>query len=360
MERMKSLLRKAMEAGTVGISTGLEYNPGRYATTEELIEVSKVAAEYGGFYATHLRNEAEGLLDSVEETLRIGREVGIPVQLSHHKAEGKTNWGRVRESLARMDAARAAGQDVLCDQYPYTAFMTGLSVRILPSWAQEGSHEDVGERLKRPEIEERIVGELKRQSIDWELLQIAIVQGDRSMQGHTVAALARERGMEPEVFVVRLLAAEGGMVACIAFQMSEEDVKTVMRHPCTAIGSDAATTALSGKRAEDKIHPRGYGTFPRVLGHYARDEALFPLEEAVRKMTGLPAARLKLKDRGMVKEGYFADLVAFDPARVIDTATYPEPHSFAEGIDHVWVNGRKAWEKGRHTGARSGRVLRRG
>lgn len=358
MEKMKALMREAMEQGTIGISTGLEYTPSRYARTEELIEVSKVAAEYGGFYATHMRNEAEGLLDSVEETLRIGREAGIPVQLSHHKAEGKPNWGRVKESLALMDAARAEGLDVLCDQYPYTAFMTGLSVRVLPQWAQEGSHEEVGERLKRPEVEERIVEELKRAEIDWDLLQIAITHVDRSMQGHTVAALAGQSGIDPELFVVRLLAEEKGMVGCIAFQMSEDDVKTVMRDPHTAIGSDAATTAPEGKRGQDKIHPRAYGTFPRVIGHYARDEKLFPLEEAVRKMTSLPAQRLKLKDRGQIREGFYADLVAFDPAHVSDTATYPEPHRFARGIEHVWVNGKKVWEQGRHTGSHPGRVLR--
>lgn len=358
LERMKSDLREAMEQGTIGISTGLEYTPSRYARTEELIELSKVAAEYGGFYATHMRNEAEGLLDSVEETLRIAREARIPVQLSHHKAEGKPNWGRVRESLAMMDAARAEGLDVLCDQYPYTAFMTGMSVRVLPQWAQEGSPQEIAERLKRPEIEARIVAELKRQEIDWDLLQIAIVHEDRSMQGFTVAELAKQREVEPEVFVVRLLASERGMVACIAFQMSEDDVKTVMSHPCTAIGSDAATTSPEGKRGQDKIHPRGYGTFPRVLGHYSRDEGLFPLEEAVRKMTSLPAQRLKLKDRGLLKEGCYADLVAFDPARILDTATYPHPHSFAEGIGSVWVNGQLVWEQGRHTEALPGRVLR--
>ncbi|MBW3625641.1 MAG: amidohydrolase family protein, partial [Armatimonadetes bacterium] len=242
---------------------------------------------------------------------------------------------------------------------PYTAFMTGLSVRVLPSWAQEGAPQEVAERLKQPEVEERIVEELKRRGgCDWDLLQIAIAHEDRTMQGRTVAELAKQRGLEPEVFVVRLLAAERGMVGCIAFQTSEDDVKTVMRHPCTAIGSDAATTSPDGRRGQDKIHPRGYGTFPRVLGHYSRDEGLFPLEEAVRKMTGLPARRLKLKDCGLLKEGYYADLVAFDPARVSDTATYPEPHCYARGIEHVWVNGQLVWEKGKHTGALPGKVLR--
>ena len=359
MDTMKRILRESMESGTVGLSTGLEYTPSRYARTEELIELSKVVAEFGGFYATHMRNEAEGLLDSIAETLRIAREAGVPAQVSHHKAEGKANWGKVKESLAMMDDARAAGIDVLCDQYPYTAFMTGLSVRVLPPWAQDGTLEEVAERLKRPEFEERVVDALRAEPRDWDLLQIAVVHGDRTMQGRTVAALAAERGLDPEVFVVRLLAAEHGLVGCIAFQMSEEDVKTVMRHPFTAIGSDSAAISPHGKRSQDKIHPRAYGTFARVLGHYARDEGLFPLEEGVRRMTSLPAQRLRLSDRGTIHGGAFADLVAFDPARIIDTATYPEPHAFARGVQHVWVNGKAVIERGRHTGALPGRVLRR-
>ncbi len=355
---MRHLMREAMEQGTWGLSTGLEYTPSRYAHTEELIELSKVVAEHGGFYATHMRDEADHLLDSVEETIRIGREAGVALQISHHKAEGKPNWGRVKESLAMMDAARADGLDLMWDQYPYTAFMTGLSVRVLPHWAQEGSPQEVAERLKRPEVEERIVDELKRLAVDWDLLQIAIVHSDRSMQGKTVAALARERDCAPEVFVVRLLAAEKAMVACIAFQMSEEDVRTVMSHPVTSIGSDAATTAPDGRRGQDKVHPRTYGTFPRVLGHYARDEGLFQVEEAVRRMTTLPASRLKLTDRGRIAEGFHADLVAFDPALVADTATYPDPHSFPRGIERVWVNGVAVVANGAHTGALPGRVLR--
>jgi N-acyl-D-amino-acid deacylase len=355
---MQDLLRETMRQGAAGISSGLEYTPSRYATTEELIEVSKAAAEFGGFYATHMRDEAAGLINSVEESIRIGREAGIAVQISHHKAEGKPNWGRVKESLALMDAARAEGLDVLCDQYPYTAFMTGLSIRVLPSWAQEGTPEEVAERLRRPEIEEKVVDALKAANPDWDLLQIAIAHKDRAMQGRTVASLAAERGMDPALFAVRLLAEEKGMVACIAFQMSEEDVKTVMRHPCTAIGSDAAATSPEGERGRDKIHPRAYGSFPRVLGLYSREEGVFPLEEAVRRMTSLPARRLRLKDRGVLREGSYADLVAFNPATVRDTATYAEPHSYPQGIDYVFVNGEPVIEKGRHTQRLPGRVLR--
>jgi N-acyl-D-amino-acid deacylase len=358
MKVMKDLLRLSMETGTAGLSSGLEYTPSRYAKTEELIELSKVAGEYGGFYATHMRDEAGGLLDSVAESIRIGREAGVGVQISHHKAEGKPNWGKVRDSLAMMDAARSEGVDVLCDQYPYTAFMTGLSVLVMPHWAQDGTPDEASARLKLPEYEARVVETMKAMHHDWSLLQIAIVHGDRSLQGKLISDIAKERGVEPEVFVTRLLANEKGMVACIAFQMSEDDVKTVMHHPCTAIGSDSATASPNGSRGKDKIHPRGYGTFPRVLGHYSRDEGVFPLEEAVRRMTSLPASRLRLKDRGVIREGAFADLVAFDPARILDEATYPDPHAYPVGIEGVWVNGEPVIWKGAHTGRKPGRVLR--
>jgi N-acyl-D-amino-acid deacylase len=358
LKTMSLLLREGLDQGLFGLSTGLEYTPSRYAQTEELFLLSQVVAEYGGFYATHMRNEADGLLDSVAEAIRIGRESGAAVQISHHKAEGRANWGRVKESLALVDAARAEGLDVMSDQYPYTAFMTGLSIQVLPGWAQEGTLAEVAERLRIPETEERVIENLKAAGHDWERFQIAIVQKDRSMQGRTVAALAAERGLEPEVFVVRLLVEEKGLVGAIAFQMSEEDVKTVMRHPFTAIGSDGATSSPTGKRGEDKIHPRTYGTFPRVLGHYVREERVLPLEEAIRRMTSLPASRLRLQDRGRVREGNYADLVAFDPNTIRDTATYPEPHAFAKGIEHVWVNGTPVLQNGKHTQRLPGRILR--
>lgn len=360
LARMRALLRQALEEGAFGLSTGLEYAPGRFAQTDELVELAREVAAVEGLYATHLRDEADELLASVEEALRIGRESGAAVQLSHHKAEGRRNWGAVSRSLARVEDARAAGLDVACDVYPYTAFMTGLGVRTLPSWAQEGSAEEMAARLREAEYRARVLAEMQGLCLDWEQLRIASARHDRSLQGRSVAEIARERGQTPQEAVLDTLIAAEGMVTGILFEISEEDMRAVMRFAHTAIASDSATRAATGLLAEDRVHPRGFGTFPRVLGRYVREEKLLTWEAAIHRMTGLPAARLGLKRRGVLRPGAYADLVVFDPERVADEATYAEPLRYPTGIRHVFVNGAAVIRDGEETGARPGWVLRRG
>ncbi len=358
--RMRDLLRRTMEEGAFGFSTGLEYAPGRYAQTDELTALAQEVAAAGGLYATHLRNEAEGLIESVEEALAIARGSGAALQLSHHKAEGRRHWGTVERTLAMIDAARAAGLDAACDVYPYTAFMTGLGVRTLPAWAQEGSIEQVAESLRDPSTRDRVLVEMTALGLDWERIQIAIARNHREVQGLSLADIARERGVTPPEAVVDLIIAENGLVTGISFEIDEEDMRRVMRYEHTSIGSDSATRAITGPLAEDLIHPRGFGTFPRVLGRYARDEGVLSWEQAVRKMTGLPASRLGLKRRGVLAPGAHADLVLFDPATIVDTATYENPFQYPAGIRHVYVNGTAVIQDGEETGARPGRVLRKG
>lgn len=357
LREMQKLVEKAMEEGAFGLSTGLEYPPGRFADTEEIIALAQVAAEKGGFYATHLRDEGDHLLEAVEEALVIGEKARIRVQLSHHKAEGRKNWGKVRQSLRRIEEARKRGVDVACDQYPYTAFMTGLSIKILPSWALEGTSEEIVERLKHPETRRRILQEIRSRKVDWDLLQIAIARGHRSCQGKTLAQLAEDQGRSPEEVALDLLVEERGVVACIAFEMSEEDIQTVLRWPYTAIGSDSASTAPQGPLSEDCPHPRHYGTFPRILGRYVRELGVLSLEEAIRRMTSLPADRIGLTDRGRIAPGYWADLVIFDPHTVVDCSTYRHPHQAPKGINYVLVNGEVVVEEGLLTENLPGRVL---
>jgi len=360
LDAMKALVAEAMDEGAFGLSTGLEYTPGRFAELPELVELARVAAEKGGFYATHLRSEADGLLDSVAEALAIGREAGIPVQLSHHKAEARRNWGMVDRSLAMVDRACAEGLDVALDQYPYTAFMTGMWLRVLPEWAQKGEADEMIARLADPEERRRVLEGIRARNVDWDLLQIAVARGHRELQGRTVAEIAKERNADPAETALDILIAERGMASVISFDMSEEDVRKVMRHPLTAIGSDGVSTTSYGRLGEDRPHPRSYGTFPRVLGRYVRELGLLSWEDAVRKMTSLPASRIGLERRGVLAKGNVADLVAFDPDTVIDVATYSEPHRFPAGIQYVVVAGTVVIDDGIHTGARPGRVLRRG
>ncbi|NLC59007.1 MAG: D-aminoacylase [Armatimonadetes bacterium] len=360
LRQMRDLLREALEEGAVGLSTGLEYPPGRYATVEEIAVLAEEVAAVDGLYATHLRDEADGLIEAVEEALEVARRSGVRLQLAHHKAENRPNWGKVQHTLARVDAARAAGIDVACDVYPYTAFMTGLGVRTLPAWMQEGSVEQVAERLRDSATRARVLAEMSRMAVDWEHLQIGVSPHDRSLQGRRVVEIARERGISPAEAVIDILAQATGVVAVITFAIAEEDLRTVLRHPLTSVGSDSGTRHADGPLAEDRIHPRGFGTFPRVLGRYVRETPVLTWEEAIHKMTGLPASRLSLARRGVLQVGAYADLVAFDPATVIDHATYEEPHRYPEGIRHVFVNGVAVVRDGKQTGALPGRVLRRG
>lgn len=323
--KMQGLVREGMEAGAVGLSTGLFYAPGRYAKTEEVIALARVVAQYGGLYATHMRDEADHLLDSIRETLRIGEEARVPVQISHHKAMGRKNWGKVVESLALVERARQRGLDVTSDAYPYTAGSTTLAALARGGALALVAPSDV---------------------------LIASTPHRHEYEGKTLEELCRLTGKPLHETVSALVAEEGEGVVAVIFGMDEADVRRVLAHPTTMIGSDGIPSV------EGKPHPRLYGTFVRVLGTYAREEHLFSLEEAVFRMTGFPAQKFYLTDRGVIREGAYADLVVFDPQAIADIGTYQEPRRYPPGIDYVIVNGKVTADHGHHTGARNGRMLR--
>jgi N-acyl-D-amino-acid deacylase len=329
MAAMKATVAEGLEAGALGLSSGLVYDPGRFAATDELVELCALMHGTGALYATHMRDESTGLLDSVREAIAIGERAGVPVQISHHKASGRGAWGLVRESLKLIEAAQRRGLSVHADQYPYTAGST-----ILSAVYRDG-------RLRGA------IGDLTGEDV-----VIASTESHPQWEGHSLAQLGRELGCSAEQAAEQVLAADSG-VTCVLHAMCEEDVRTVMRHPSTMIGSDGIPTL------EGKPHPRLYGTFARVLGHYARDEGLFPMQEAVYRMTGFAAAKFGLQDRGVVRAGVFADLLLFDPAKIVDLGTFEDPKRRPAGIHAVFVNGERAVEGGAATGVRTGRVLRR-
>lgn len=325
LRQMQDWVTEAMEQGACGLSTGLIYEPGRWSATEEIVDLCRRIAPFGGVYATHMRNEGEGLLDAVDETLRIGREAGCAVHISHHKATGDATRGYIERSLAKSDAARQAGQQVTLDMYPYTAGSTRLEALV---------------RLGR------IDGDYA------ERLRLATVPGHPEFEGKTLADVALLVDLPPEQAAARILEGPGRETVAIQFSMREEDVETNLRHPSMMIGSDGLPVM------EGLPHPRLFGTYPRVLGHYVREKGIISLPEAVRRMTSLSAQTFGLTDRGEIRPGYWADLALFDPDTVIDTATYDDPKREPTGIALVVVNGAVAYENGRHTGAGSGRMLR--
>lgn len=360
---MKRRVAEALEAGAWGLSTGLIYPPGCYATTAEIVELSRVAARYGGLYATHLRNEGDHLLEALEEALKIGREADIPVQISHHKAVGRANWGRVEQSLARLEAARAAGQDVTCDQYPYVATSTSLRT-LIPKWAHEGGTEALLARLADPPTVARIRAEVLTEYPEqdaWERIFVSEVGSPecKEWEGRSLAEIGALWGEDPLTALIRLLREDRARCGMVHFAMCEEDVERVLQHETTMIGSDSSARATRGPLRRGRPHPRCFGTFPRVLGRYVRERGLLTLEEAVHKMTGRPAARLGLRGRGTLARGQYADLVVFDPQRIRDRATFAEPYQLAEGIHAVYVNGQLVVQDGQPTGVLPGRVLRR-
>lgn len=363
-ERMRLLLRQALAEGAWGLSTGLIYPPGSYATTGEIIDLARELVPVGGVYFTHVRDEGARLLEAVVEAIQIGQEAGVPVQIAHHKAGGEENWGRVKDSLRLIEEARARGVDVTCDQYPYTASSTGLST-ILPRWAHDGGSERLLARLRDPTTRQRLAAECAANGDSWGgwdklLISSVRTEANKKYEGKSLAEIARERGQEPVEAALDLLLEEELAVGMVRFGMNEEDVRTVMRHPWVMVASDGSALAPYGRLARGKPHPRNYGTFARVLGRYVREQGVLRLETAICKMTGLPAWRLRLWDRGLLRPGCHADLVLFDPERVGDRATFADPHRYPDGIDMVVVNGTVTVEGGHHTGARAGRVLRRG
>ena len=368
MEEMKSLVAEAMGAGAFGLSTGLIYPPGTYSKTDEIIELCKVVAKYGGIYASHIRSERAGLIEAVKEALTIGEKAKIPVEISHHKAAGRSNWGKTVETLKLMEEARARGVDVTCDQYPYNAGMTSLAT-LLPPWIREGGIDKMLERLRNPEERERAREEMRQSSKEWENLvadcgweniYVSAVSSDKNkpLEGKSLAEIAKIRGKDEFTVLCDLLIEEKGRVAIILFIMDKDDIRRVMRSRLQMVGTDCWASAPYGILRAGKPHPRFYGTYPRILGRYVREEGVLTLEEAVRKMTSLPAQRLGLMDRGLLRPGMWADIVIFDPDRVIDKATYQNPHQYPEGIEYVLVNGKIVVEKREHKGIPAGKILR--
>lgn len=371
---MAGLVSDAMKQGAYGASTGLIYSPNAYAKLDELIALSKPAAATGGIYASHLRYDGEKLRDGIEEAIAIGEGAKIPVHVFHLKVTGASNFGRMKEVIVIVEAAHKRGQEVHADQYPYVASSTGLS-QTIPPWAHEGGGAKLAERLKDPETRARIRKEMDDPHPIWENrlisagtwhnVQIASVpaqtgieSGYKRYEGKRVDEAAREAGKDPYDFVFDLLIANRGSVSCVWFIINEDDLKLAMRQPWVSIGSDGSALATSGPLRTGVPHPRNFGTFPRVLGKYVREEHVLTLEQAVHKMSGLTAQQMHLADRGLIKEGLAADLVIFDPATVADRATFSDPFQYPVGISTVIVNGRVVLDNGRHTGERPGVVIR--
>ena len=359
LRKMKGLVDDAMKDGAYGMSTGLIYPPSVYGKTPEIIELAKVSAKHGGLYASHIRGEEDySLIPAVKEAIEIGEKAGLPVQIAHFKASGKKAWGMVKQSLSLVEEARARGVDVAFDQYPYIASSTGLAA-VLPHWAHEGGPEKMMERLRDPELRKRMWKE-QRMDRDWNGVLVVFAKNNPQYNGKTIADIAKEQGKKPHDAAYDLLLAENTIVPAVMFGMSEKDVKYVMRSPIGMVGSDGSAISPNGILGIGKPHPRYYGTFPRVLGKYAREEKVISMEEAVRKMTSAPALRLGFKDRGLLREGYKADVVVFDPLTVKDEATFTDPHRFPSGIPYVVCNGVFTIDKGKHTGKLPGRMLRKG
>lgn len=362
LQEMMAIVAESMREGAFGLSTGLFYVPGAFARTDEVVALARVAGEHGGIHVSHMRDEAQGVLDSIRETVAIGEEGGLPTQVTHHKIIGRAGWGLSVETLRLVADARRRGVDVTIDQYPYTASSTSFAAALFPSWALEGEAGDRAARLADPETKDRIRAAVvekilnERGGGDASRLQVAACPHDPSLDGQTLAAILGGRGrpvtVEAAADLVLEIVENGGATG-IFHAMAEEDVERILVSPLTMVASDGQIPVFGKGRP----HPRSYGTFARVLGVYVRDKALLALEEAVRKMTSLPATRVGLGDRGLVRPGMKADLVVFDPGTIRDRATFEEPHAYAEGVSHAVVNGFVVVDEGRLTGVRAGRIL---
>jgi dihydroorotase/N-acyl-D-amino-acid deacylase len=369
LEQMKKLVAQAMNDGALGLSTSLQYVPARFAKTDEIVELAKVARQFGGIYATHQRSEANALDQSLAEVFEIARRARIPVEIWHLKTAYKKNWGRMPEVLNKIRRARSQGLDITADIYPYIAGSTSLSA-CLPPWALEGGVEKVLARLRDPQTRERLKQEISSDARDWEniylgsggpggVLVSAVVNRElESVQGKRISEIAEEQKKDPLDAVFDLLLADHGQTSAIYFMMSEADMNAAMRAPFVSFCTDSGARATDGPLAGSKSHPRGWGSYPRILGRYVRDQKLLSLEAAIQKMTGAPAARVSIRDRGLLKPDLFADITIFDPARVMDRATFEMPNQYPEGIQYVLVNGQIAVDKGQRTPVLSGRVVR--
>jgi N-acyl-D-aspartate/D-glutamate deacylase len=369
IDAMRELVRREMEAGALGIGSSLIYAPGTFASTEELIELCREAAKYKGMYISHLRSEADSLLEAVDELIRISREARIPAEIYHLKAAGEPNWAKMDAVIQKVEAARREGLKITADMYTYTAGSTGFDACV-PPWARDGGYEALFRRLQDAPTRNRILEEMTAPPRGWENLCVAAGAPERillvgfkndalkPLTGKTLAEVAAMRGTHPWNTVLDLMLEDRTRVGVVFFLMSEENVRKQLKLPWVSFGSDAASMAPEGVFLKSSTHPRAYGNFARWLGKYVREERLVPLPEAIRRLTGLPATNLGLEGRGFVKPGMYADVVVFDPATIADRATYEKPHQYAAGVRHVLVNGVAVLKDGEHTGALPGRALK--
>lgn len=368
LEAMRRLVRQAMEEGAMGVASALIYAPGTYADTWELIELCKAAAPYGGMYISHMRSEGNRLLEAVEELITIARQAGVRAEIYHFKAAGRENWHKLERAIERLERARAEGLEITADMYPYTAGATGLNA-AMPPWVQEGGMDRWIARLRDPRTRARVIQEMRTASNEWENLLLAagspeqvLLVGFRSealkpLSGSTLAEVARRRGVSPEEAAIQLVIEDHSRVDAIYFLMDEGNVRRVMALDWVSFCSDCPSMPSEGVFLRSLPHPRAYGAFARVLGKYVRDEQVLTLPQAIRKLTWLPAQTLRLRERGRLAEGYYADVVVFDPASIADHATYENPHQYATGVRHVLVNGVPVLKDGEHTGAKPGRPI---
>ena len=368
LNEMRALVRKEMEAGALGIGSSLIYAPAFYASTEELIELCRVAAEYRGKYISHMRSEGNRLVEAVDELIRISREAKVPAEIYHLKAAGQANWPKMDQVIAKVEAARKEGLRITADMYTYTAGATGLDA-AMPPWVLDGGYDEAYKRLADPAVRPKIAAAIRTGGSDWENLYVAAGSPDRvilvefkneklkHLTGKTLADAAKLRGEDPIDTIMNLVLEDRSRVGTVYFMMSEDNLRKQIALPWVSFGSDGGSMSPEPPFTKSSTHPRAYGNFSRLLGRYVRDEKVIPLEEAIRKLTGLPATNLELDRRGFLREGMFADVTVFDPQAIVDRATFEKPHQFATGMRHVFVNGGHVLENGEHTGAKPGRVV---
>lgn len=369
LERMKDLAKQAMEEGALGIGSSLIYTPANYSSTEELIELCKVIGPYQGMYITHMRSEGNTIFDAVDETIRIARESSVPAEIYHLKMAGKDNWNKLDTVIRKIDRANNEGLHITADMYTYTAGATGLDASM-PTWVQEGGLNTWIKRLKDPSIRKRVLKEMKTRSDSWENLLLMAGSADnvllvgfandslKRFTGKTLSEVAKIHGKSPEETAMDLVMTDSTRVGTVYFMMSEENIKRQIQLPYVSFGSDAESSAPEGVFLKSSTHPRAYGNFARLLSKYVRDEKVISLQEAIRRLTSLPATNLKIKKRGLLVPGYFADIVLFDPAKIQDHATFENPFQYATGMVYVFVNGVMVLSNGEHTGVIPGRVVR--
>ena len=368
LDRMRADVRQGMKDGAMGLTTALIYTPAVFSTTGELVELSKVAAESGGMYISHMRSEGDRLSEAIDETLTIARQAHIRAEIYHLKAAGQSNWDKMPQAIAKIEAARKEGLDITADMYTYTAGSTGLDASM-PPWVQEGGYDAWAKRLQDPKVRERLRHEMTTPGGDWENLMLA-AGGDgtllvgfknealRKYTGKTLSEVAKERGKSVPDTAMDLVVEDGTRVQVVYFLMSEDNIALQLKQPWVSLGSDASFMSAEGVFLKTSTHPQAYGNFARLLGKYVRDDHVISVEEAIRRMTSLPADNLRIKDRGRLVAGKFADVVVFDPKTIADQATYEKPHQYAVGVRDVWVNGVQVLKDGEHTGAKPGRVVR--